>query len=388
MKFSWRLPKSSAILILDAAGSDIIRELCGTLPTHILDREKLNIPILLATLIRGRKSMREYQDMYIRRVGPQLVVTFIDNDLYFLTLKNRFPGITTVAIQNGIRANYAPRAHHGFFSLLEKADSPSCDYYCVFNHQVGKQLSRVIETTPVVTGSLKNNQFRSNSVRGKRYSIAFISQHPPRAIPKSPEGLYFGSSFVPDRDFYQADFLVANYLARFCGARSFDFIVCGKRGQDFAHEFEMFSETIGDQQWTYAPRTSDFATYETLDSANLVVSIDSTLGYEFLARGKRTAFFSVRGELTSPQLGRNVDELEFGWPAGCESNGPFWTNSPVESEFDRVMDYLITVSDDEWAREIAKYTEEVMVFDQGNTVLRELLQRLGVVFKDRVPKHA
>ncbi|MEO8363866.1 MAG: LA_1612 family putative O-antigen biosynthesis protein [Ilumatobacteraceae bacterium] len=282
MKFSWRLPKKTSILILDTAGSDIIRELCGTVPTHILDREKLNVPMLIATLVRGRKSMREYQNTYIRRVGPQLIITLIDNDLYFLTLKKRFPAITTIAIQNGVRANYAPRSHYGFFSLLESTESPSCDYYCVFNHRVGKQLSRIIETTPVITGSLKNNQFQSNSIQAERFTVAFISQHPPRSIPDSSGGLYFGSSFVPDRDFYRADFLVANYLARFCSARSFEFIVCGKRDQDFGHEFNMFSSAIGDHQWTYAPRSSDFATYETLDSANLSSVSIALLATSFL----------------------------------------------------------------------------------------------------------
>ncbi|MEO8162394.1 MAG: LA_1612 family putative O-antigen biosynthesis protein, partial [Ilumatobacteraceae bacterium] len=284
VQFSWRIPKPAAILILDAAGSDLIREVCGALPTHVLDREKLNIPVLLATVLRGQKSMREYQNSYIRRVKPQLIITLIDNDLYFLTLKSTFPAATTIAIQNGIRANYAPRAHSGFFSLLEKAESPSCDYYCVFNHQVGTQLGSVIETTPVVTGSLKNNKFQSTTELVKPFSIAFVSQHPPRAIPGSSEGIYFGNSFVPDRDFYQADFLVANYLARLCSARKFEFIICGKRDQDFSHEFAMFSEAIGDHHWTYAPRTNDLSTYETLDNANLVVSVDSTLGYEFLAR--------------------------------------------------------------------------------------------------------
>ncbi len=358
------------------------------MPTHVLDRERLNVPVLLATIVRGKKSMREYQNTYIRRVNPQLIITLIDNDLYFLTLKKSFPGITTIAIQNGIRANYASRANQGFFSLLESADSPSCDYYCVFSHQVGKQLSQVLKTTPVITGSLKNNKYQSNSVRVKPFSIAFVSQHPPRAIPSSSEGIHFDNSFVPDCDFYQADFLVANYLAGFCSARKFEFIICGKRNHDLGHEFSMFSKAIGDHQWTYAPRTRDFSTYETLDAADLIVSIDSTLGYEFLARGKRTAFLSVRGELISQLLGRKIDELNFGWPANYEPHGPFWTNSPSESEFDRVMDYLITVDEVEWSREIAKYTEDLMVFDQGNTVLRDLLQRLGAKFIDQVPNHA
>ncbi len=388
MRFSWRKPKPAEILILDADGFELIRELCGKWSTQILDRQRLNIPVLLVMLMRGRRSMREYQNAYIRRTNPRIIITLIDNDMYFLTIKNQFPAIITIAIQNGVRANYASRAEQGFFSLLKKAETPSCDYYCVFSAPVGEQLSRLINTTPVITGSLKNNNFRSKSEKSQLFSIAFISQHPPRCIPNSSEGIYFDTSFVPDRGFYQADLLVANYLARFTSERNLKFIVCGKRNQSFNLEFEIFSEAIGDHQWSFVPRDSDYSTYETLDAADLVVSIDSTLGYEFFARGKKTAFFSVRGTLISNLLGTEVDELKFGWPLELASAGQFWTNTPSESEYVRVLDYLMTVTDDDWTHEIDKYTNNLMVFDQGNTVLQGLLQNLGAKFIAQEPKHA
>ncbi|MHB1089898.1 MAG: LA_1612 family putative O-antigen biosynthesis protein [Ilumatobacteraceae bacterium] len=387
-RFTWRIPKSSAILILDAAGADLIRDLCGKWSTQILDREELNIPVLLAMLMRGKRSMHEYQNSYIRRCTPRIVITLIDNDMYFMTIKKSFPSITTIAIQNGVRANYSLRAQHGFFSLLKEIDSPSCDYYCVFNKHVGEQLTRFIETVPVVTGSIKNNEFLSKAKESQPLSIAFISQYPPRCIPNSSEGLYFDNAFVSDHDFYQADFLVAKFLARYCSDQNFKFIVCGKRDEDFKHEYESFSKAIGDQDWTYVPRKSDYSSYETLDAANIVVSIDSTVGYEFFARGKRTAFFSIRGSLISEHVGAPVDELNFGWPLAMASLGPFWTNTPSESEFVRVLDYLTTVEDNEWTREIGKYTDALMVFDQGNTVLRGLLQHLGAKLIEQEPDHA
>lgn len=387
-RFTWRIPRPSQILILDSAGADLIQNLCGNWTTQILDREELNIPILFATLMRGRTSMCEYQNSYIRRCNPRIVITLIDNDTYFLTIKKSFPSITTIAIQNGVRANYSPHAQHGFFSLLEKIDSPSCDYYCVFNKHVGKQLTGFIETAPVVTGSIKNNEFPYRTNESKPLSIAFISQYPPRRVPNSSEGLYFDNAFVPDHDFYQADFLVAKFLARYCSNRNFEFIVCGKRDANFKHEYESFSKAIGEQKWTYIPRKSDYSSYETLDAVNIVVSIDSTVGYEFFARGKRTAFFSIRGTLISEQIGTAIEDLNFGWPLQLEPHGPFWTNLPNESEFVRVLDHLMSVDDDEWTREIGKYTEDLMVFDRGNTVLRGLLQRLGAKLIEQEPKHA
>jgi len=49
---------------------------------------------------------------------------------------------------------------------------------------------------------------------------------------------------------------------------------------------------------------------------------------------------------------------------------------------------LTTVNDDELAREFDEYTDDLMMFNKGNTVLRGLRQRLGAELIDYGSNHA
>jgi len=376
-KFAVSAPKKCDILILDMSGAEMLSDFCGTKTHLVLDSERLNLPILLATFLRGHRSMAEYQNSYIRRCDPQIIVTNIDNELYFFTIKSKFPEIITIAVQNGWRANYSSKVESGFFTALENLNSPGCDYYCVFNKNIGNYLSRFVSTMPIVIGSAKNNNYLDNSIRRTQKTVTFISQHPPRAVLDGVDGNFFGASFVSDRVFYEVDLLVATFLSKFCEANELRFIICGKRTGAVEYESSFFSDATIHQNAFFQPRDSEYSTYELVANSDIVVSIDSTTGYEALARGKRTAFFSIRGELISKHLETKIDDLNFGWPLDLPDTGPFWTNISNEAEFSRILYYLITVTDVDWSNEIGKYTEDLMIFDPGNTVLRDLLQRLG-----------
>ena len=68
---------------------------------------------------------------------------------------------------------------------------------------------------------------------------------------------------------------------------------------------------------------SDFPAYNAMDISTINVTMDSTLGYECLARDNKTAFFSIRGTIN------NIDDYSvFGWPMKLNDTGFFWTNKP------------------------------------------------------------
>ena len=225
IKFTLSVPKKCDILILDASGATILSKLCGSKSNSVLDIGRLNLPVLLATILRGHMSMADYRNSYIRWCDPRIVITNIDNELYFFSIKSSFPKITTIAVQNGWRANYSSKVNSGFFTALDKSDSPGCDFYCVFNRNIGNYLSRYIATEPIVTGSVKNNSFLDNSRRQTQKTVAFISQHPPRAVLDGLDGNFFGDTFVSDQVFYEVDLRVATYLSKFCEANDLCFYV-------------------------------------------------------------------------------------------------------------------------------------------------------------------
>ncbi len=74
------------------------------------------------------------------------------------------------------------------------------------------------------------------------------------------------------------------------------------------------------------------STYEFCNSASLIVTTDSTIGYEFLARGKKVAVSYLDGLMPlSNELPRDVHDTDFGFPLELGATGPFWTNAANES---------------------------------------------------------
>ncbi len=135
-------------------------------------------------------------------------------------------------------------------------------------------------------------------------------------------------------------------------------------------EQDFFLSFLADYDWEHMPRTGPYSSYELVDSAAVVVFIDSTLGLESIGRGKKTAAFSCRSSLL------NDGSMKFGWPALLPDNGPFWTIEADELQFRRVMDYVYATDSAEWERVRQLYADKVMSFDPGNIQFVKLLEQL------------
>ena len=112
------------------------------------------------------------------------------------------------------------------------------------------------------------------------------------------------------------------------------------------------------------------SSYEVLNESEIVVFTSSTLGYESLARGKKTAAFLVDAELL------NVQALKFGWPAVVADDGEFWTHQLDETRFTEILDYLTSVSQSDWERICSETMNNIITYDENNSQFVALIQSL------------
>jgi surface carbohydrate biosynthesis protein len=96
------------------------------------------------------------------------------------------------------------------------------------------------------------------------------------------------------------------------------------------------------------------------------------LGYEALGRGLKCAAFPLRGGV----LG--VNDHRFGWPADLPESGPFWASTGDEGEIERLLNYITTVSDEEWKLISTPVVEQIMCFDAGNSRFVEYIDNIIV----------
>jgi surface carbohydrate biosynthesis protein len=361
------------VLIYDAAeGYALLEYLHPWRPEVLHTRgEELNIPVLAASFFRRGPFADAYIDGYIRAVSPRLVVTFTDNDSRFYFLAKRNSGIRTLFVQNGLRG-YVGEVFENFHRLPILRGLRRVDLMAVFGNRIGAEYGNHIEGEVVSIGSIKNN-WAARQCRGNSGTIAFISQFRTDAEVRCGRMIWTRQQF-----FENPDRLVLEFLLEYSQANSKRLIIVPCSGfrcpEDLPAERDYYVKLLGKREWVFAEGNTWRSCYDNVDAAEVVVSIDSTLGYEAAARGNKTAVFSIRSNLLA------VAGRTFGWPGKYPDDGPFWTNRPDAEVFKRILDHLFRCDANQWRAELeACNYSEIMNYDPQNSALRSiLLKELGL----------
>ena len=390
-RIDWLPPKQRPIVLIHADGFNTLTKFVSASDVAILDPERINIFIVLKMLFSFQNSHAQYRAKFINTVQPKAVITFIDNDVTFYSLKSLVPGPQFVSVQNGLRHNYSFNSQGGLLDQLNevsKQESLTCDYICVFGLASAKLFSTYIKAKTLITGSIQNN-FREASLHNAMTSdVVFVSQLQAFTLEGSTVKVYFGHQEITISEFFEVERQIVQALGKYCEEKELRLIICGKRDQTHTYEREFFESILKPQIPNFLARESSSNTYDAINGTGLVVTIDSTIGYESLSIGKRVAFMSGRTQAADPVGLSEVRDTNFGYPLDLSPTGKFWTNQATATELARILDYLEVVTDEEWATEIAPYNESLMAYQPGNPVFKELLLELGLTLIDGVKSDA
>ena len=364
----WRLPEMSQILLFDRSAPVALKSFLNKWNPALLDvrGESINVPIILWALFSKGRMHEAYIDCYVRAVKPSLVVTFIDNNTLFYKFGFRNKHITTLSLQNGSRG--IDEFYLSLKSSINKSEKTLYSTYALtFGSDLASEYAKYIEGTFIPIGSYLNNNI-AKSLESEQNLIVYISQWHPHGFKKL--GRYYShKEFFEDADFFVLKFL-KSYVNN--NHKSLKIILRNFDGANGVNERNYFKRLFGEHV-IFADTKDVNSSYFVIDSAKVVVGIDSTLLYESLARGNRTAFFSFRSKkLEAPGS-------TFGWPGVYGDEGLFWSNNDNVNAFQRILNYLFEVSDEEWSLELKKFNvNRLMAIDKGNSKLISLIDKVLV----------
>ena len=387
---SFRFPKQIDIVQIHNDGIDILAQYVNRSSISVVDPSKLNFWILLKCIFLAKFQMQGYAVEVIKSQRPRVVITFIDNDTNFFLLKQLAPSPSYIAVQNGLRHNYAYAYGDGFVDRLRNAGGKnqlSADVICTFGKSSSALFEDNIRASTLVVGSLKNNLVQVSAPDNLEYDIVFMSQHAPFDLTNREETIYLNQSSVSLHEFYEIESTVANFLAQYCKEHSLRFAVSGKRGVEDVFEHQFFAEAIGELPYTFLPRIDTYSSYANGFNSRLAVVVDSTMGYELLSRGRKVAFFSAR-IIGEPRAVSKDRDTCFGYPNPYSDNGVFWTNNPDTDEYSRILNSLLGMTDAEWATQIQPYTDDLMAYRPGNTEFIQMLKDKGIQVTSEVVHRA
>jgi len=359
-KYSFEKIKHSSIVFYDSTGSEIFFEFLKNKNYYILETrfKVINIRILILSILKYKLRWRinNYFDLYLRKLNPNYIITFIDNNLNFLKLKKKFKKTKIIFIQNGWRDDDLD-----IFAKLTKKDENSfiVDKMFVFNKGIGEQYKKYVKGEIIPIGSVINNNFKLNPSDDK--SVAYISSF------SNYDRRWKSFGYYTLRE--EANNRIFRLLSSYCSDKKIKLkVIARKQGSDGKEE-KNFYMNINKNCIFIEKDNIKHNTYKILDESNLIINIDSTLGYESLARGKKTLFLHCRGYFLK-------ENVPFGWPYNFKNEGFFWCNNFNKSKILKLVDRLYNLSQKKWDKISLNYKNKLMIYDYNNKLLKKFFRKI------------
>jgi surface carbohydrate biosynthesis protein len=355
LRIKWRSPRKCEVLIFDRVGADTLLEELHEFEVDVIDirGESLNVHVFTRALVKLFAQKHRltlgalYIDEYIRASDPRLVITFIDNNPSFYSLSHRHPKIKTAFVQNGVRD-----ALFDLFSYLEPRSEYFVDRMYTFSDAMSAEYRKRIKGKSVAIGSMKNNssQLKSSGEVGTGTGrVIWISQ--------------WIEGFEPDPMFSRHDADCVRSVFQWCKKHNLELAVLGRDRVRRLDELAFYRHAIGSDDFSFLPG-GKADVYAEVDASDLIVTVDSTLGYEALARGRRVAFLGYRKSVYTN------DSLNFGWPSLREPVGTVWTSSASEADWVALLSRVWSYSPSDWEK-LTHGFHELMVWDSGNQIFKK-----------------
>jgi surface carbohydrate biosynthesis protein len=363
-------PPLKKILIYDNDGSKHISRYLKKESYDILHTrmEKLCILAIFKCILKLKYKKKEYIEEYIKLVQPKLIITFIDNNKSFYTLK-KISSAKTIFIQNGIRTCFNDIFFYAYDSNMNllpeiKQNNYAVDYMLVWNDRVGKLYNKFIYGECISIGSFRNNFLIKKKTPKKSKVILFISNF--KNINKSEKINGIGQYW----NFIKNEKRFLNLFREYCVANNLQIHVLGKHSSEKSKERQYYNKFFsGLKNYKFIPADSSRTDYSIPIKYYVIVTIESSLGHEMLSQKKRVAFFSTH-EDTYP-----LNTLYFDWMGKKKNSGPFWTNRLTKFNIKKILDFLTQSSNSEWMKELNKYKSNLINIDQNNKKFLQVIKR-------------
>ena len=131
-----------------------------------------------------------------------------------------------------------------------------------------------------------------------------------------------------------------------------------------------FYEKILKHNFSFIKNKSLFGSYKHIDQSELVIAIDSALGYESLSRLNKTIFLSIRSQELS------IPRLKFGYPKVFNDIGSFWINFYEEKKIKKIINDNLRINLKNWKYKNFKKFGDLMYYDFNNKILRKELAKI------------
>jgi surface carbohydrate biosynthesis protein len=350
-----RIEKSQIIIFAPSQSDNLLSKDLDEISFSNLNliHKEINIFILLKCFLNFKLNKHYYYFKFISASESKIVITFIDNSLDFYLVENYFKEseVKFIAVQNGWRS--ISNDLQSIYSIEIEKGLCHKGFYMAFSKEIGMALFPKRKIIGI--GSIKNNEIRINSTRD--IDVLYISQYQPIISEKLL--LKIKKS---ENNALSAEHKALITLISWCHSNNKQLTILFRSQTHRDQEFSFYRSFLPNQSFNIVDREGVTGNYKIIDRAKLLVTVDSTMGYEALSRGCKTIFFSIRNSFISKQN----NDLAFGFPLKLPTDGPFWTADPDEVKMFNILSVINELNDVEWGNLILEYKDLFMIYSEDN----------------------
>ena len=332
----------------------------------------LNMRVLIHALLLSAfscfKNLNEnYKKLFLKKIKPKFIFTFNENNLAFYKLKSICSNATTISIQASWKDSSLLDIFYYKNFYIKKKNYLKCDYFFCYNKHVGRYLNSFIKCKYIPIGSFDSNIVKKK--KNKEIDLLYVSQF--RGIPDNE--LILKDVTFYDFIYHENIFLIN--LAKYLNINNLKIVVLGSKASTADLERKFYSKIFKNNMIKFIPKTVNRESYSIVDSANLVIGVDSTMLYESFLRGNRTLFFNVR-DFTK----KSLKFRKFCWPAVKKLKGSFWTNESNMNEIKRLF-LIKDISLNSWKDISNKVMDDIGIFNFNNRIFLSFMKKIKVPLK-------
>ena len=310
---------------------------------------------VLFFILFKKKTLFNYLFYYIKIYDPKYIISCIDNNESLYLLKKFYKNKKFIFIQTGHRR----KAH---FSFKYKKKFLSADLNMVFGRNLHNFYKQKINTNVVSIGSFKNNfyDYRKNNNSNNIYYISQFRKNLDKDIVYKVKGRFLNYSQL-----INSEIRLLKILNKFCTENKKKLYILASHNKEPAEY--LFFQTYLKKNFSLLNRSEKSISYNKLHSAGIIITMDSTLGYEAIAQGKKVIFFSRFDNV----------EFYFKWPNIKKKKDFFYSNKISYNEFIKIYKNVNNLSDKNWKNKIQNKIRDIIIYDKKNKIFRKTFLNLG-----------
>ena len=370
MKINFTFPQKKEIILYDQISNYLLGNLDINKIKHIIlpvRGETYNFYALLFMIIKFKISREEYIKSFIFLFRPKLIISASEHDIFFYKLKKNFSHVKFLMVQNGARSK-----RYDLFDLLKKEkllnSKLQIDYFFVFSKYYANELKKFIKFKSKIIGSFKNNNIPIKKFNANQKSVIFISAFK-KDFKVNNKIILAKSNSELSNNYYVEKFILP-ILFKFCEENNYKFqILLRNTKEKSSDEVSFFLNLIKNNKNCFVYKNLNKSSYETIDTFENIVFIDSTLGFEAIARGKKVVSIFSR-KFKNNLLG------DFLWPKIGPKSANFFTSSNNKKKIINLFKNNFKISTNHWININKNHIRGLNVYQKNNKNFYSLLNKI------------